>query len=707
MLVGMKEDGPRELPRVRQNLRLMAASPDEDGEPRWQIFDPLSNKFFFLSRAGFYLFREWRNAKTDDELVMLLVRRGLDVAPNELEFFIRFLELNHLVEIRSSQDFSRLQKESAKRKQHILMWVLHNYLFIKIPLVRPDLWLNRCFSRIKFLFRLRLHWVALLLGILGLVMVLRQWETFTHTLQNFFDLSSIVYYVCALILVKTAHELGHAFVAKRYGCRVSSMGFALLLMTPILYTDTTDAWRLRSRFQRLSIVTAGVRVEIYIACVATFLWGIVPDGGFRSVLFFVATTSWVSSLLINISPFMRFDGYYALSDFLGMENLQPRSFLVGKWFLREKLFGFGFAPPEPLNRKKCLLMVSYAWGTWVYRFFLFIGIAVLVYYFAFKLLGIVLFLVEILWFLVFPIIKEIGVWLTLRKYMTINKASIATLSVVLLMLAALLVPWQNQISAPAVITFERHQTFYPSEPASVVTWQVAVDKKVKQGELLMLLESAEVEQEIRLTQVRLGALQTQWQRASSGASSSSTKLTLQTQISREQSQLQSLLERRERLVFQAPFDGYIGETLSLKKDDYVNEKMPLATLYDVQSGIVKAYISGRSVSRLKIGSEARFIGNDGTKLDTKLVVNNVLPTAITHLNYPGLSSVYDGPIAAQKMQDQIIPDTSIYEVLLSFKDTSSISRQVYGRVDLSVEPTSFLVEGGRYLYGVFIRESGF
>ncbi|CAG9297434.1 HlyD family efflux transporter periplasmic adaptor subunit [Celerinatantimonas diazotrophica] len=700
-------NGPRELPRLRQNLRLMTASPDEDGEPRWQILDPLSNKFFFLSRTGFYLFREWQHAKTAKELLALVNERDLDIDANDLDFFIRFLQLNHLIEIHTQRDVARLQQEVTNRKQNALMWLLHNYLFIKIPLVRPDLWLSRCFSKIKFLFRLRLHWVAFLLGGMGLVMVLRQWDTYTHTLQNFFNISAIIYYVGALVVVKTAHELGHAFVAKRYGCRVSSMGLAFLVMTPILYTDTTDAWRLRSRFQRLSIVTAGMRVEIYIACVATFLWGIVPDSSLRSVLFFVATTSWISSLLINTSPFMRYDGYYALSDFLGMENLQPRSFLVGKWFLRERLFGLGIAPPEPLNRKKCLLMVAYAWSTWVYRFFLFMGIAVLVYYFAFKLLGIILFLVEILWFLVWPIIKEIGWWFRLREKMTINRTSIVTFCLSLLILGALLIPWQSQISAPAVVTFERHQTFYPSESAQVVAWQITPDEKVEKGQPLILLESSDIEQDIHSIQIKLAALQTQWQRASSGALSRDAQLTLQTQISREQSRLLSLLERRERLVVRAPFSGYIGEDRLLKKGDYVNEKMPLATLYDPQSGIVKAYIKGQSVSRLKIGSQASFMGNDGKPLATKLVVEKVLPTAITHLSYPGLSSVYGGPIAAQKMQQQMIPDDSIYEVILSFQSKLPITRQEYGRVDLSVKPSSYLVNGVRYIYGILIRESGF
>jgi putative peptide zinc metalloprotease protein len=696
-----------QLPKLRQNLSLLVAPPDEDGEPRWQIFDPVSNKFFYLSRTAFYLFREWRQASNSVELLSRIEVRGIEVEEVELEYFLRFLEGNHLLEAQSENDVTRLRGEAAKQKKHVLLWLLHNYLFIKIPLIRPDLLLTRFYPFIKQLFRLRLDRVALVLGGIGLIIVLKQWDTFTHTFQNLFSMSAIFYYIAALVFVKTAHELGHAFVAKRYGCRVSSMGIAFLLMTPILYTDTTDAWRLRSRFQRLSIVMAGVKVEIYIACVATFLWGIVPDGGFRSVLFFVATTSWISSLLINTSPFMRFDGYYALSDFLGMENLQPRSFLVGKWFLRERLFGFGFLPPEPLNRKKCLLMVSYAWSTWIYRFFLFLGIAALVYYFAFKVLGIVLFLVEIIWFVLLPIIKEMKVWLSLRDKMSLNRASVMTLLLFVLVLAGLVVPWKSQISAPAVATFERHQTFYPSESSQVVSWQVTPNEKVKQGQLLILLESPDVEQQIRLTQVKLDALQTRWQRASSGAVELDSAFTLQTQLSREQSRLQSLLERREKLAIKAPYDGYIGEWLPLTEGDYVNGQSPLATLYDDESLVVKAYVEGRIVPQLKEGSKVDFIGNDGETLSAQLVVDKILPTAIKSLSYLGLASTYGGAIATQKLEDQLIPEEATYEVQLKLIGETPLMRQQFGKVNLAIEPHSLLIDGLRRIYGVFIRESGF
>lgn len=135
--------------------------------------------------------------------------------------------------------------------------------------------------------------------------------------------------------------------------------------------------------------------------------------------------------------------------------------------------------------------------------------------------------------------------------------------------------------------------------------------------------------------------------------------------------------------------------------------MPLATLYDDQSGMVKAYISARMVPLLKVGSEATFIGNDGELLNPQLVVDKVIPTAITHLSHSGLASVYGGPIATQKMEEQLIPDTATYEVHLSLLGNNPMTRQQYGSVSLSIEPTSFLVNGLRYIYGIFIRESGF
>jgi putative peptide zinc metalloprotease protein len=199
------------------------------------------------------------------------------------------------------------------------------------------------------------------------------------------------------------HEMAHALTAKHLGCRVTSMGVALLVLFPVLYTDTTDAWRLHHRRERLAIVLAGIRMELHLALLATFLWSFLADGPLRSAAFFIATTSWLTSLAINLSPFMRFDGYYALADWLGAANLQPRAFALGRWRLREALFGLNEPPPEQLSRSREHIFILYGWATWIYRLMLFLGIALLIYYFAFKLLGIALFAVEIIWFVLLPV----------------------------------------------------------------------------------------------------------------------------------------------------------------------------------------------------------------------------------------------------------------------------------------------------------------
>src|SRR5690606_33005699 len=114
--------------------------------------------------------------------------------------------------------------------------------------------------------------------------------------------------------------------------------------------------------------------------------------------------------VINASPFMRFDGYFLLSDYLQMPNLHARAFALARWDLRERLFGLGEPAPEHFRGNQRRALVLFAWATWVYRLVLFLGIAALVYHFFIKALGIFLFLVEIVWFIAKPLWSEIRAW---------------------------------------------------------------------------------------------------------------------------------------------------------------------------------------------------------------------------------------------------------------------------------------------------------
>ena len=128
------------------------------------------------------------------------------------------------------------------------------------------------------------------------------------------------------------------------------MGVSFLVMMPVLYTDTSAAWRLRSRRARMAIDAAGIMAELRSPrsrCSS----GLPPDGPVRTASFVLATTSLATSLLVNASPFMRFDGYYLLSDWLRVPNLAPRAFALMRWRLREALFGLGEATARAALRR--------------------------------------------------------------------------------------------------------------------------------------------------------------------------------------------------------------------------------------------------------------------------------------------------------------------------------------------------------------------
>jgi putative peptide zinc metalloprotease protein len=100
------------------------------------------------------------------------------------------------------------------------------------------------------------------LSLLGVILVMKQWDSFTHAVVESFSTEGLFSFALALIVAKTLHELGHALVATRLGLRVGHMGIAFVVLWPMLYTDTGESWRLKRSRQRLAIASAGIVTEL-------------------------------------------------------------------------------------------------------------------------------------------------------------------------------------------------------------------------------------------------------------------------------------------------------------------------------------------------------------------------------------------------------------------------------------------------------------
>jgi len=93
---------------------------------------------------------------------------------------------------------------------------------------------------------------------------------------------------------------------------------------------------------------------------------------------------------------------------LKVPNLHHRAGALGKWYIRKTLLGMNIPCPERLSSTRTRFLILFAYTTWMYRLLLFLGIALLVYHLFFKALGVVLFSVEMVWFIGLPIWGSFG-----------------------------------------------------------------------------------------------------------------------------------------------------------------------------------------------------------------------------------------------------------------------------------------------------------
>ena len=671
------------IPYLRQDLEIFRGNSREDGSPAWLLYDAVRNKYFTLGLTAFRLIKNWRGGEDIQNFEKKINTQGIETTGDEIKSFVGFLQQNNLIIQPQGQGVPYLMQQKNSLKKSWLMNLIHSYLFFKIPLFTPDEWLGRTYNKVKFLGSKKIRNIIYILGFIGLFLVIQQFENFSKTFLYYFSIKGLMLYFITLVFVKCLHELGHAYISKHHGCRVSAIGIAFLVFFPFLYTDTTDAWRLINHKERLLINFAGIFTELHLALIATFVWGVLPEGGLKSAAFFIATTSWISSIAINVSPFMRFDGYYVFSDWLKAENLQPRSFALAKWKTRETLFGFNHKPPEEINPSRRWTFIIYAWSTWVYRLFLFICIALLVYYFVFKVLGIILFAIEIYWFIMLPIIKEIKQWWLMRSEMRINKQTFRTTAILIITLMVLFLPWKSSMKIPAVYISEKYSKIYSPYSAKIKSVLITKDQEVVVGKNLIELYSPELDKDINSIRRKILLTKTKINRMSGTSGNMDEYLTYNQRLIALQSELSGLTKTKEKLVIKAPNKGKVKDLVSLSNEMWVSNLDQLLGIVHYGTGNVKAFIREEHIDRFQENTPAVFIPNDGDHKKIHLISSKLDLSSVNNLPYIALSSIHSGPIAIRNFTSgeyQYRPETAHYVADFKLVNKSSIKFELPGYV---------------------------
>lgn len=707
-MVGMNSDWAL----LREELDLLPGPVLPDGQPSWTLHDPVRNLFFQLDWASFEIFKRWHMRAPEAIAQDIANHTTLSVGKDDINALLQFAQRNELLQP-PPHSAGKLAQQWQSRRSTWMQWLLHNYLFLRIPLVKPDRWLGRWEPRLEFLFGstfLRLSALALIAGLWG---VSRSWGEFTATLVDSLTWQGLLAYGMTLGLVKVLHELGHGFTAKRFGCRVPTMGVAFLVMWPVAYTDTNEVWKLTRRDQRLKVAGAGILTELLIAAWALLAWVWLPEGTPKSMAFLLATTTWVSTLTINASPFMRFDGYFLLSDWLQMPNLHARAFALARWDLRERLFKLGEPAPESFSTPKRQSLILFAWATWIYRLVLFLGIAALVYHFFIKALGILLFLVEIVWFVAKPLWSEISAWhLRWPRIMRSRRARWSAIAL-LLFVSLFCAPWPAPVRTEGMLQSSDVWPLHALEASQLQKQLVQDAYPVVTDASVFVLDSPS----LLAAQAQSHAQWTQYSQQMAAAGFD-TELRRDWQVLQERqaqaaAQQSAVETEASRYHLNAAGIGSLRDVdPDLRPGEWLARRELLGKVVGNERLEILAYVQEEDLQRISPGDSAIFIADGGTGPALDLKVRSIDQDATRTLTEAALATMAGGNIPVRSMQGFLYPERPVYRVVLDVTtpqpaDHATLQHRWRGRVSIRGRWEAPAAQFAKTAASVFWRETGF
>jgi hypothetical protein len=122
--------------------------------------------------------------------------------------------------------------------------------------------------------------------------------------------------VTALTILGAAfHEIGHATAARYGGATPGAMGAGIYMVWPVFFTDVTDSYRLDRR-GRLRTDLGGIYFNVLYTVLAAAAF-LATDYQPLAVVVLLVQLETLQQFL----PFVRLDGYYVISDVVGVPNL--------------------------------------------------------------------------------------------------------------------------------------------------------------------------------------------------------------------------------------------------------------------------------------------------------------------------------------------------------------------------------------------------
>lgn len=466
------------------------------GETWFVLHDPFNNQFFRIRPEAHDFVARLGPGQTVEQVWHACLERHPDTAPGQEDVIQLLAQLYYanLLHFEIPADSAKLFERYRKRKQREIQSRLLSIMFIRIPLFDPDNLLRKIIPFFRHLISPigAVLWF-LVVGV-AIKLVIDRFDMVADQVQGILSPANLPLLYLGMVVIKTLHEFGHAVVCRRYGGEVHTMGVMLLVFTPLPYMDATSSWAFKSRWQRALVGGAGMSTEVFVAAMAAMIWAYTGPGTIHSLAYNMMFVASVSTVLFNIHPLLRFDGYYILSDLLDIPNLATRAKAQLRHLVEHYAFGYkrSVSPSHSLKEQTWLTVFGILSG--LYRILVFVGIILFVAD-KFLLAGILMALICIFSWGVVPLFRLVKYLASNPRLARTRERAIVICSAFFILTTAclLVLPFPNRFKAPGIVEAVHYNKVVNDAPGYVEEILASSGTFVKEKAPLLQLSDQELD----------------------------------------------------------------------------------------------------------------------------------------------------------------------------------------------------------------------
>ncbi len=548
------------------------------GQPQYVVRDPITFLTHQFSPGDYQILVTLNDAATLGEVFQLLVEQGKLHADQEEDFYQFILTLHRLnYLILPVSDGKVLYQRFAERQRTARWRQLSSFLFLRIPLVNPDAFLDRTVDFVRPLFTRTALVLWLIMLLTGAGILWQRWDAFWDPAHSILANETLVFLWLALVGLKVVHEFGHAYACKVFGGNVPEMGAFLIVFTPCAYVDASSAWGFSRMRHRVIVSLAGMYVESIVAMLALLLWCWTDDPLVSSCAHHVVVLSSAVTIGFNINPLMRYDGYYVLSDLTGVPNLRQRSVEQVQRVMKRYLLGISTSSSGNSVGMRVFLF-SYGTASAIYKVTLVLAICTMIAM-KFYLIG-----VGLAAFFLFGVL--LGVVRRMLTYLWRSPEtqpvrwraiSVSLVALVVIPAAAALIPVPGQVVVPGVVQTEDDRSVYAQVAGFLQPSHLTVGGTVERGETVCSLENDSLRDLVAETLAQCEVSRLQYCRGLQ--QSPHTATAARVRWTHCQQRLDNAEQEWDRLTVRAPISGNVAHIVDMRDAGrYVSKGQAVATI---------------------------------------------------------------------------------------------------------------------------------